>query len=85
MAFSSFLNQYKFTHFSGPPIVGKWNNWDLRSTSGSVQDKRTVFLKELAQLTARIDLMLTLPYAHFQRDIVEQKLNGFDMLCKDRQ
>lgn len=67
----------------GKPIIAKWNIYDPPGALGSVAGKRSTFQKSLAQLTARIDLLLSFPHAHFDRDVIEQELNGFDLLCKD--
>jgi len=59
----------------GQPISAHWGIADPAAAGGSEQDKRRAFLRAFTELSARINLFLSLPLDKLNRLVLQKKLD----------
>jgi len=59
----------------GQPISAHWGIADPAAAGGSEQDKRRAFLRAFTELSARINLFLSLPLDKLDRLVLQKKLD----------
>lgn len=59
----------------GQPITAHWGIADPAAVTGSDEVKRKAFMKALAELTTRINLLLSLPVEKLDRLVLTKKLD----------
>ena len=59
----------------GQPITAHWGIADPAAASGSDDDKRRAFLRAFTELSARINLFLSLPLDKLDRLVLQKKLD----------
>jgi len=59
----------------GQPITAHWGIADPAAVLGSDQDKRRAFLRAFTELSARINLFLSLPLDKLDRLVLQKKLD----------
>ena len=64
----------------GQPISAHWGIEDPAAVEGSVDDKRRAFLRAFAELSARINILLSLPLEKLGRLALQKKLEEIGRL-----
>ena len=59
----------------GQPVTAHWGVEDPAAVQGSDEEKRRAFLKAFTALTARINLLLALPFERLSRQGLKSKLD----------
>ena len=59
----------------GQPMTAHWGIPDPAVVVGSDDDKRKAFIKALAELTTRVNLLMSLPIAKLDRLVLKKKLD----------
>jgi arsenate reductase len=59
----------------GQPVTAHWGVEDPAAVRGTDDDKRKAFLKAFAELSARINLLLALPFEKLARHVLKAKLD----------
>jgi len=59
----------------GQPISAHWGIADPAAVTGSDEVKRKAFMRALAELTTRINLLLSLPVEKLDRPVLKKKLD----------
>lgn len=62
--------------FPGRPIFAHWGMEDPAAVDGSEEERRRAFVRVLAYLSRRIDLMLALPFESLERRAAEEQLKA---------
>lgn len=75
------VRQFPQPKWPGNPLTADWNIEDPTSTMGSIEEKRQVFRRVCKQIEDHINLFLMLPHHSFDREVLQQELNDFHLLC----
>ena len=59
----------------GQPVTAHWGVEDPAAVVGTDDDKRKAFLKAFTELSARINLLLALPFEKLSRHVLKAKLD----------
>ena len=59
----------------GQPVTAHWGVEDPAAVTGSEEDKRRAFLKAFTLLSARINLLLALPFEKLSRQALKSRLD----------
>ena len=59
----------------GQPVTAHWGVEDPAAVTGSEEDKRRAFLKAFTVLSARINLLLALPFEKLSRQALKSRLD----------
>lgn len=62
-------------YWPGQPVTAHWGVEDPAAATGSDDDKRKAFLKAFTALSARINLLLSLPFDKLSRQALKAKLD----------